>query len=318
MQKIIPTTLFDFDSYLFAYEDAADRHLGIVRPDTVRLRFIRKWTEHTIANKLLRMIKTDDILQTLDEARRAGCSLGQVEQLRRWLYQVFDQAMIEGLVKTNPCEEVEHHKVECKSPVFFTENQNKRVISAIRQQRYSTAFLIMMMTGLRLELIQGLTLDCLDQQTGQLKVSQRLIHDNGKMKLQYFSDEEDYSILISEELIELLLREKRIQERCRLVNRENWRNPERLLLTNTDGSPIRSDHLRMQYQELRARCGVKDVSMRTIRSNYLVASFREGGDIAMAARQAGFLNVGSIMRYYFEAECVLNKKRAKRLAGEII
>ena len=311
-KKIVPTTLFDFNSFLIVYQETADKHLGIVRPEDQRIRLLGKWVGPLIGEKKMRDIRTEDVELVLSTARKNGCSIQAAEMLRRWMKQMFDLALIFGIVRSNPCEGIRCHSQRPEAPVFYSEKETERILRTMNYLSCSTLFMVMMVTGLNADICAGLTVDTMELESRKIWVSQRMAEEDGQSRLVYFTGEEsEYAVHIPGTLAERLIREKRLQDRCKILRSGTWNNQERLWFTDSQGNALTKRQIQGEYGRLRKGSGVKDVCMRTIRSNYLVTSLREGGDFPSAIAQSGFVQVNSIMRYFLDVQQGISMEKAR-------
>ena len=307
---LYPTRLFTFDSFLAVYEELADRHLGIRKPDPAQMRLVRKYTLGIIGDLRMEEIYTDHINLVLRSALQMGLSLRRVGRLRGLLVRIFELALIYGLVWKNYARDADRYTEELPSPVWYTDDQIRNIMQAITEVQYSHIYATMMMTGIVADRSTALTWDCVDFGRDRIDVIQRIEQQGGTMRLICLDETERYSVHMPAELRDMLKRERKIQESCRALRSRTWSNPDRLVFTDTCGGAVPVRALQPGYARVQKMSGIQDFCMRTIRSNYIVASLREGREFPTVIRQSGLVNVDAIMRYYYEAAETLECGRA--------
>ena len=309
---ILPTVFCTFDSFLFVYAEIADKHLGIRRPDNPTLNFIRRFTFPEIGHCVLNDIHTEMIGLILKKASQNGASAMGVNRLRRSLHSIFELAHVLGLVRQNPCTDIHKNAESSHEVVHYTDTEVRRIKHAVGEIPLSAYFETIMKTGLRMDICSALTIDCFDENKNLLYIGQKMICDNKGPRLEYFTDN-CYEIHISDSLVSQLKKEKKIQDRKRMSAGGKWSNPERLFFTDYYGCFLNQADIAGQYAILRRMSGVDDLSMRTLRSNYLVRSFMVEGGFTAALAQTGFANISSVLPYYYEASKYLRKANAEQL-----
>ena len=311
-ELIYPTVFCTFDSFLLVYAEIADKHLGIKKPGNSTLNFIRCWTVNEIGSFVLKDIHTEMVELLLKKAALNGVSSIGVNRLRRLLHNVFELAHVLGLVRQNPCVEI-HKKTESKREVVhFTDAEVRQIKQAIGEIPLNTYFETIMKTGLRMDICSALTVDCLDEDKNLLYIGQKMTYEHCEPKLTYFTDN-CYEIHIPDSSVLQLKKEKKIQDRKRMSAGAKWSNPDRLFFTDYYGCSLKQTDIAKQYVSLRRMSGVEDLSMRTLRSNYLVRSFMTEGGFTAALAQTGFANISSVLPYYYEATRYLRKENANQL-----
>ena len=295
---IYPTVECTFIDFLFIFEREGGDHQGIY-PDRSKLSLIRRLALDHLGPMRMQDIRTPHIDRMMKHLRRQGCTAQILNRLRMALRQVFELALIFGIAWDNPCDEVVRYSVEQPMIRMYSEDETERIISAVDHMPNSGVFNTMMMTGASMRQVLGLSTDRIDFDRHRLMFSQ------------WEENRESYIVEMPDALESVILREMRLQDRRRAVRYGMWSNPERRLFTDGYGCRLHVNAVRNQYNSLRKLSRVPDLCMRTMRSNYIMTSLIEGGQIPEAARQAGYRNISSIMPYYYEAERIIHRRKAQ-------
>lgn len=88
----------------------------------------------------------------------------------RLLHEAFDRAIRWGLLAKNPCDAVETPKAERPQMQVWTPDQAKQFLSVARSNRYYTAFVLALDTGMRQGEILALRWEDIDLEHGYLNV----------------------------------------------------------------------------------------------------------------------------------------------------
>lgn len=314
---IYPTVNCLFRDYILIFKDSIGNHMGIC-PSPSSVGLIEKHSTSFLGLKIMRTVITEDIDSMFKTLRTRGVSVSVLIRLRRALHQMFELALIQGIVRYNPVEGAMRFHTDTSRIRYYSDSQCRSIFGAIRQVSYSGIFNTIMMTGMPFSAAAALSYDRLDFDRHVILVSQHYDYRNVDSALVYgMPNGVDYSVDMPDELETVLKSELRMQERCCRTRYGFWSNKDRLVFTDGFGGPVNYRNVRSEYARIRKISGVGDFCMRTMRSNYLMSSMLYGKHLPEAARQAGFADIGSVMPYFFEAKKFIDAQRLTEEAAHV-
>ena len=108
-----------------------------------------------------------------------------LKNLHGVLHRCFNQAILVGYIKNNPCNACVLPKVQ-KHEMHVLENENiSAFIKAMHGDEFENLFFIDLGTGMRQGEIIGLTWDCVDFEKGTVRVEKQLRKDHGPAGQEY-------------------------------------------------------------------------------------------------------------------------------------
>lgn len=287
MIRIYPTIKCRFEDYLVIFELSGGDHRGI-HFDKVKCDLIRKYALEFLRGMVMCEIQTAHIDHMQKALLRRGVTKNVLSRLRTALSQMFELAWDDGIVYENPCAEAKRYRIPRTFPVMYNDSQNGSILRAVEMQPNSGIFKAMIMAGISLPCATELSYDKVDFDRHILIATNRIGME--------------YEVTMSDLLEQEILHELRVQEHCRRTRNQLWSNPDRRIFTDGFGGEVKKRSIVKQYDSLRRLSGVPGLCMRTMRSNYLMSSVMYGQDLPMAAREAGFVRPGTMLRYYEEVK----------------
>lgn len=132
--------------------------------------------KQTLGKKQVNTITGDDVQALLVNipAERVRC------MCKIYLNQIFKKALVQGIIKFNPCDavEIKNHKPQKK--VALTRNEQEIFLEAAKQTKYDLLFRLLIATGLRIGEALALLKTDVDFEKSTVTVSKNIVFIRGK------------------------------------------------------------------------------------------------------------------------------------------
>lgn len=257
----------------------------------------------------------------------APMSAKSVRNVHGILTKCLSTAVQVGYLKSNPASLVTLPKVEKKEIHPLTDEQVKDFLRASAGDEYEILLQMILFTGLRESEAIGLTWDCVDFQTGTIKVCKQLqkrpIADGGVV----FAPLKNNKIRILKPapfVMELLKRREREQTQQRFRAEELWSGwsnaAERktaLVFTTALGTYLSPQTVYIHYKKLAKKIGIPESRVHDLRHTFAVLSLQNGDDVKTVQDNLGHATAAFTLDVYGHVSERMKDDSAARMQGYI-
>jgi integrase len=234
------------------------RYEGLLRDDI----------EPIVGDLELRKIRPAHARAVLDGMKQRGSSLATVTQARAVFRGVMQQALIDGLIETNPVSAVARPPRERREKAVPKPEQVKAVIELSRGTEMEIPVLLGATTGARRSEVSGLQWPDTDLKTGRLTIRRGLqwmpvgADERGRTRRELqFTDPKTprarRSMRLLPVVVERLREHRKDQMERRLALGEKWNATHRdVVCDRGDGRPIDPDAFTKAFKRLAAQAGL--------------------------------------------------------------
>ena len=210
------------------------------------------------------------------------------------LSSAYDNAIRLGQLEKNPCKFVTLPKKERAKIDIFTEEEIKRFLRALNEERldYKVAYELALFCGLRRSEILGLTEDAVDTTFKWVKVRQTRHHVDGKDVIQ--------GTKTASSRRELAVPDFVIEDIKALIEKNNGVPYEHtdFLIQDGFGKPMGHSALTTQIYRIEDRAGLPHVSIHDLRHTFASMLNSAHVDIAMISHELGHSSIGITLNTY--------------------
>lgn len=238
----------------------------------------------------------------------APMSAKSVRNVHGVLTKALSVAVDIGYLRTNPADRVTLPRVEKKELHPLTDEQVKQFLKEASMDTYEIILKVILFTGLRESEAIGLTWDCIDFNTGTVKVSKQLqkrpLKDGGTV-FAPLKNNKTRVLKPAPFVMDLFKRQYREQLAQRLKMGTVWQGwqseKERetaLVFTTPDGNDITPTVLRYHFKKLVSAIGVPDCRVHDLRHTFAVLSLQNGDDIKTVQGNLGHATAAFTLDVY--------------------
>lgn len=258
---------------------------------------------------------------------RAPLSAKTVKNIHGIMSKSFDTAMRQGLIKRNPAELATVPKVEKKEVCPLTEEQIKAFMAACDGDEYGRIFKLIIFTGLREGEAIGLTWDCVNFESGTLKISKQLQkrpERDGGYTFAPLKNDKARVLTVAPFVIQLLREQRSRQAEERLAAGEGWQGwqneKERdtaLVFTKPDGIHVDATVLYKHYKRIAESIGAPESRVHDLRHTFAVLSLQNGDDVKTVQGNLGHATAAFTLDVYGHVSERMREDSAARMQSYI-
>jgi integrase len=269
--------------------------------------------------------KTGKTLKSKDEkgkeiVKRVPMANKSIRLIHGVLSKALNTAVKLGFIKQNPAALCTIPKLTKKEIHPLTDTQVQALIKACDGEPYGNVYKLIVFTGLREGEALGLTWDCVDFNTGSLKINKQLQKQNGIEKLVPLKNSKPRYLTAAPFVMQLLKQQYNKQTEERLKAGEFWQGwkdlAEResaLVFTKADGTPITAAALYQRYKHIAASIGIPDSRVHDLRHTFAVISLQNGDNVKTVQDNLGHATAAFTLDVYGHVSEKMKTDSAERM-----
>ena len=224
-----------------------------------------------------------------------------VTKIRQILIAAGRWAVREGIIPRNYAEETEPIPIAQTTASVFTLDSQRKFLQYTRNHRFYVAYVLFFFTGCRRGEILGLSWEHIHRRENYIVIDQTLVMENGKPKLKkkHAKTEKSLRSIPIPKDVRLLLQE--VETRQKQERRENadWKNPDNLVFTNKDGSPVNPMYFSRNFKNVCKRLGLPaDIHLHCTRHTWATNMLQCGAAISDVQALGGWTTPDMLLNIY--------------------
>lgn len=224
-----------------------------------------------------------------------------VNKIRQILISVNKWAVREGIIDRNYAEETESIPIsKPNTSVFSIENQ-REFLRYTRHHRYYVAYVLFFITGCRRGEILGLSWNNVNRKQNYIIINQTLIMENGtpKLKKKHAKTERSLRTIPIPKDLRMLFQEVEQRQKKEKKSILGWSNPDNLVFTNPDGSPVNPTYFSRNFKNAAKRVGLPaDIHLHCTRHTWATDIIQCGAPISDIQALGGWTTPDMLLRIY--------------------
>lgn len=251
----------------------------------------------------------------VERGDRKPLSAKSIRNIHGVFHKALQQAVKLGHIRTNPADSCdlpravrkEIHPLDSKSIASF--------LKAASGHRYEAVYVFTLFTGLREGEVLGLLWDCVDLDRGVIIVNKQLQKERrgkGDYHLVPTKNGKSRQLTIAPFVVELLKKQKRLQERQQLFAGDAWENSN-LVFTNEMGHHLSAQTVYLHFKRLAETAGCPEARFHDLRHSYAVASLQSGDDIKTLQENLGHHTAAFTLDVYGHVTEQMKRNSADRM-----
>ena len=245
-----------------------------------------------------------------------------VKNIHGVLHSALKQAVMNGLIRSNPTESCTIPRIERIEIKPFDDAAEKSFLQAIEGDKYERLFIVDLYTGMRKGEILGLRWSDIDFDQGTITISKQLQVEpfkGGRYYLAPLKNDKERVITPAPYVMQILRDQRRHQNEARLLAGNAWDEGDipGLVFTNEIGMHLCHQTIGARYKKLVKAAGLPDARFHDLRHSYAVAAIRAGDDIKTVQSNLGHHSAAFTLDTYAHATAQMKKESADRMQAHI-
>lgn len=245
-----------------------------------------------------------------------------VKNIHGVLHSALKQAVMNGLIRSNPTESCTIPRIERIEIKPFDDAAEKSFLQAIEGDKYERLFIVDLYTGMRKGEILGLRWSDIDFDQGTITISKQLQVEpfkGGRYYLAPLKNDKERIITPAPYVMQILREQRRYQNEARLLAGGAWEEGDipGLVFTNETGKHLCHQTIGTRYKKLVKAAGLPDARFHDMRHSYAVAAIRAGDDIKTVQSNLGHHSAAFTLDTYAHATAQMKKESADRMQAHI-
>lgn len=218
-------------------------------------------------------------------------------------------------IPRNPAQNCELPRVECKEIQPLNDEQAAALLEAAKNSLMEYMVGIAMFTGMRLSELLGLTWDCVDLNSGLIKVNKQMAHLGERDSGIFISPKNGKSrtIAVAPSVVKLFKAQRRHQLEMQLKAGGLWNNLYNLVFTTSVGGIIGQRWADREFKRIAKRAGLEGVRFHDTRHTYAVNAIRAGDDIKTIQSNLGHATAAFTLDRYGHFTETMQQASATRM-----
>ncbi|PYI54491.1 site-specific integrase [Paenibacillus flagellatus] len=200
------------------------------------------------------------------------------------------------MIIKNPAAVVDRPKAEMGEMLFWTDEEAHQFLAAAREDRYYTAFLLAVTTGMRQGELLGLRWQDVDLKSRTISVRQILSHDGKSLEHGAKTASGIRSIGIDRVTAVELEKLQRRMKLEKMHHRDIYEDHD-LVICTAHGTPVSPRNLNRSFYRLIEKAGVKKIRFHDLRHSHVVMLLKMRENNKRIAERMGWASVKMLDRY---------------------
>lgn len=255
-----------------------------------------------IGNIKLSALTTAHIRRLLADAQRAGLAPGTINNVRVVVATALNRAVEAHLLHENPASLVKPPKAKPISDMHIIDRpQMPAFIAAARETNYANELIFLLLTGLRIGELLGLTWACVNLDTAEITIDKQLVNVGNKYSLATTKTGEKRTIRIVPEAVNILRAQRAKQAEERIAAGRMWEtgapNDDLVFRTKT-GRHLLFTTIGKYTHAAGKAIGIPGLHPHDLRHSYAVAALRSGMDVKTVQHNLGHASAAMTLDVY--------------------
>jgi integrase len=242
-------------------------------------------------------------------------SSSSIRRIHAALRSALNTAVKRRLIPYNPALHVELAPETPHRPKPWTAEQCQLFLSESKEDRLSTLYHLMIVTGLRRGEVIGLRWEDVDLESQCLFVTQQITDLRGKPVVGTPKTKRGRRVVpVDMATVDLLREHQRVQD----AERAAWGSTSRhqgLVFCREDGQPLRPEYVTQHFQALAMQAGLPAIRLHDLRHTNASLALAAGIDIKVVSERLGHSTMAVTADLYTHVVPSLGRDAAKRIAG---
>lgn len=246
---------------------------------------------------------------------RKATSAKTIKNIHGVLHKALQQAVMNGSIRTNPCNACVLPKVIKKEIQPMDEEQITAFLKAIKGHRFEYLFTTTIFTGMREGEVCGLLWDCVDLSKGTVLINkqlQKVRQTGGEHHLVPTKNGKARSITLAPYVVSILKQVKKKQLENRLRYGECYESSG-FVFTDELGHHLKPQVVYRDFKKVVTEIGSPSARFHDLRHSYAVAAIKSGDDIKTVQENLGHATAAFTLDVYGHVTDKMKQDSANRM-----
>lgn len=238
-----------------------------------------------------------------------------IKNIHGVLHKALQQAVLNGNLRTNPCDACVLPKVIKKEIQPLDEDQISAFLKAIKGHRFEDLFTTTIFTGMREGEVCGLLWDCVDLNKGTVLINkqlQKMRQTGGEHRLVPTKNGKARSITLAPFVVSILKQVKKKQLADRLRYGECYESSG-FVFTDELGRHLKPQVVYRDFKKVVTDIGSPSTRFHDLRHSYAVAAIKSGDDIKTVQENLGHATAAFTLDIYGHVTEKMKQDSANRM-----
>lgn len=248
--------------------------------------------------------------------KKGGLSMRSVRKYKPVLNQIFDQAIIDGYISTNPVSAIKLPKVETEiKGTFLTAEEANKVLDAFRGKELQGLVYTTLYYGMRRSEVLGLKWDAIDFENNTIEIKHTVVKITTVVAAdttKNTSSRRVYPLL--PEVKELLIEIRNRQSENKKTFGDRYYHSD-YIFTWADGKPYAPDYVSKNFKNTLANNGIRPIRFHDLRHSTASILYDKGWQLKDIQEWLGHADIETTGNIYTHISKLRKEKVADDLSG---
>ncbi len=238
-----------------------------------------------------------------------------IKNIHGVLHRALQQAVLNGMISTNPCNACVLPKVTRKEIKPLDEDQIADFLRAISGHRYEELFITTIFSGMREGEVCGLQWDCINLERGTVLINkqlQKIRQTGGEYRLLPTKNSKGRSITLAPFVVTILRQIKKEQLANRLRYGESY-DDSGFVFADELGHHLSPQIVYRDFKKIVADIGCPHTRFHDLRHTYAVVAIQSGDDIKTVQENLGHATAAFTLDVYGHVTDKMKQESANRM-----
>jgi len=245
-----------------------------------------------------------------------GLSPKTVTLINGVFHKCLDKAIKLQYIKINPCDACELPRIKKPDLKPLHDEQVGLFLEAIKGNPLEVLFKFALFTGMRISEIIGLQWQCINLETGVVRVNKQFHRDPSNRTefcFESLKNDKERIVTLPRSIIEMMKEHKKNQSVQRLKAGELWQNENNLIFTNDFGKHLYPNAIDRNVKKVFTDIGVPQMRFHDLRHSYATLALQNGDDLKTVSEALGHSSVAITADVYASVSQRMRQDSADRM-----
>lgn len=278
---------------------------------------VRSRLKPSIGDIQIRNLKTNDIQNMYIKMKDEGLTPKTIKDIHGVLHKALDQAVKIQLIYDNVSNACVLPRNITKEINPLNEEKIAEFLALTKGDRCEDIFYIALFTGMRQGEILGLTWDCINLNSGMIRINKQLLRSRDGSGAYFGSPKngKERVVYAPITIIDRLKRRKELWD----IKKKFFHDgiPSDLVFTDSAGYPLKHQLVYKHYKRIARKIKLPDSRFHDLRHSFAVISLQNGIDIKTLQETLGHQTASFTLQRYAHATDKMKQESANRIESFI-